>query len=114
MPGSPEVAARRWPGASSSSASTRATGSSSSVMPWSPYKRHARPAPPASVHPMDVRSLGFRTDLMLRRLADATVEDRGDHAVVTTAANPGFWWGNFLLLAEPPRDIGPWVAAFQR
>ena len=29
-------------------------------------------------------SLGFRTDLMLRRLAGATVEDRGDHMVVTT------------------------------
>ena len=61
---------------------------------------------------MDVRSLGFRTDLILRRLAGASVEDRGDHIVVTTAANPGFWWGNFLLLAEPPGDIGPWVAAF--
>src|SRR4051794_15881384 len=62
---------------------------------------------------MDVVSLGFRTDLMLRRLAGASVEDRGDHTVVTTAANPGFWWGNFLLLAEPPRGIAPWVAAFQ-
>jgi ribosomal protein S18 acetylase RimI-like enzyme len=63
---------------------------------------------------MDVSSLGFRTDLILRRLAGASVEDRGDHIVVTTPANPGFWWGNFLLLAEPPRDIAPWVAAFQR
>ena len=62
---------------------------------------------------MDVTSLGFRTDLMLRRLAGASVDDRGDHIVVATAANPGFWWGNFLLLAEPPRDITPWVAAFQ-
>src|SRR5437764_3646998 len=62
---------------------------------------------------MDVTSLGFRTDLMLRRLAGATVEDRGDHIVVTTAANPGFWWGNFLLLAEPPADIGPWIDTFR-
>lgn len=62
---------------------------------------------------MKVTSLGFRTDLMLRRLAGATVEDRGDHIVVTTAANPGFWWGNFLLLAEPPRDITPWLAVFE-
>jgi ribosomal protein S18 acetylase RimI-like enzyme len=64
---------------------------------------------------MDVTSLGFRTDLMLRRLAGATVEDRGDHVVVTTAANPGFWWGNFLLLARPPAqdDAARWLAAFR-
>ncbi|BEP12231.1 hypothetical protein acdb102_05420 [Acidothermaceae bacterium B102] len=67
----------------------------------------------ASVHVMDVRSLGYRTDLMLRRLAGATLDDRGDHIVVTTAANPGFWWGNFLLLAEPPQDIEPWLDTFR-
>jgi ribosomal protein S18 acetylase RimI-like enzyme len=63
---------------------------------------------------MDVRSLGFRTDLMLRRLAGAAVDDRGDHLVVTTAANPGFWWGNFLLLPGPQQDIGPWIDTFRR
>ena len=63
---------------------------------------------------MDVTSLGFRTDLMLRRLAGATVEDRGDHVVVTTPANPGFWWGNFVLLAEPAKDIAPWLETFRR
>jgi ribosomal protein S18 acetylase RimI-like enzyme len=49
-----------------------------------------------------VVSLGFRTDLMLRRLAGASVTDRGDHVVVQTPSNPAFYWGNFLLLAEPP------------
>jgi ribosomal protein S18 acetylase RimI-like enzyme len=52
---------------------------------------------------VDVRSLGFRTDLMLRRLAGADVTDRGDHCVVRTPANPHFYWGNFLLV--PP--FGP-------
>ncbi len=51
---------------------------------------------------MDVRSLAFRTDLALHRLAGAEVEDRGDHVVVRTPDNPGYRWGNFHLLAHPP------------
>lgn len=51
-----------------------------------------------------VASLGFRTDLMLRRLAGATTTDRGHYVVVRTPANPTFYWGNFLLLAQPPAD----------
>jgi ribosomal protein S18 acetylase RimI-like enzyme len=53
---------------------------------------------------VQVRSLGYRTDLMLRRLAGASVADRGDHLVVRTPSNPTFYWGNFLLLASPPAD----------
>ncbi|MGD9958971.1 GNAT family N-acetyltransferase [Nocardioides sp.] len=51
---------------------------------------------------MDVRSLGFRTDLALLELAGSEIEDRGDHVVVRTRANPDFYWGNFVLLARPP------------
>jgi ribosomal protein S18 acetylase RimI-like enzyme len=51
---------------------------------------------------VQVRSLGFRTDLMLRRLAGANVTDNGEHIVVETPQNPAFYWGNFLLLAQPP------------
>lgn len=63
-----------------------------------------------------VVSLGFRTDLMLRRLAGATVEDRGDYFVVRTPANPTFYWGNFLLFRGPPRPGEPaeWVSLFGR
>ena len=53
---------------------------------------------------MDVRSLAFRTDLALLRLAGSEIEDRGNHIVVRTPDNPGFRWGNFYLLARPPRD----------
>src|SRR5665213_365254 len=53
---------------------------------------------------VDVRSLGFRTDLMVRRLAGAEITDHGTHLVVRTPHNPGFYWGNFLLLAEPPAE----------
>jgi ribosomal protein S18 acetylase RimI-like enzyme len=55
---------------------------------------------------VDVRSIGFRTDLMIRRLAGSTITDRGPYLCTHTPANPWFWWGNFLLVAEPPRVGG--------
>lgn len=63
---------------------------------------------------MQVRSLGFRTDLALRRLAGATVEQRDGYVVVRTPQNPGFYWGNFLLLPAPPResDAEHWLDLF--
>ncbi|MBC2931707.1 GNAT family N-acetyltransferase [Nocardioides sp. zg-1228] len=64
---------------------------------------------------MHVSSLGFRTDLALLTASGSTVEDRGTHLVVRTPANPTYYWGNFLLLAEAPvpggeREV---VAAFR-
>ena len=63
---------------------------------------------------MHVTSLGFRTDLALLTAAGSLVEDRGTHLVVRTPDNPTFFWGNFLLLAEPPVPGGEKevVAAF--
>ncbi|MFI5909757.1 GNAT family N-acetyltransferase [Dactylosporangium sp. NPDC051541] len=49
-----------------------------------------------------VRSLGFRTDLMLRGMAGSSIVEHAGHLVVRTPANPGFWWGNFVLLTGPP------------
>ena len=65
---------------------------------------------------MDVRSLGFRTDLALLLLDGSVVDDRGTHLVVRTSANPTFHWGNFLLLAVPPEPgtAGHWVETFER
>lgn len=66
---------------------------------------------------MDVVSLGFRTDLMVRRLSGSTVTDEGDHVVVRTPENPTFYWGNFLLLPEPPRDAlaaARWLDVFAK
>ena len=51
---------------------------------------------------MDIRSLAYRTDIALRRLGGAQVEDRGDYVVVRSPDNPHFWWGNFLVLPAPP------------
>ena len=63
---------------------------------------------------MDVRSLGFRTDLALLRLGGSTIEDGGDHLGVRSPHNPSHWWGNFLLLAEipDPQSANTWVERF--
>lgn len=63
---------------------------------------------------VDVRSLGYRTDLMIRMLEGGQVEDRGDCLVIRSPGNPDFWWGNFLLLAEPPAPgrLDEWLARF--
>ena len=65
---------------------------------------------------MDVQSLAWRTDLALLTYAGSTVEDRGDHLVVRTPANPGFYWGNFLLLDAAPAvdDLPAWLTAFEQ
>jgi ribosomal protein S18 acetylase RimI-like enzyme len=37
---------------------------------------------------------------MLLRLQGSVVQDRGDHLVVRTPDNPGFHWGNFVLVDQ--------------
>jgi ribosomal protein S18 acetylase RimI-like enzyme len=63
---------------------------------------------------VQVRSLGFRTDLALRRLAGASVEQRDGYLVIRTPRNPGFYWGNFLLFPAPPRgdEADRWLTLF--
>ncbi len=61
---------------------------------------------------MGLMSLGFRTDVALRAAEGAEVTDRGDGLVIRTPDNPGFWWGNFLLLAAWPREGDGWLARY--
>ncbi len=63
---------------------------------------------------MDVRSLAYRTDLEILRLAGSELEDRGDRLVVRTPANPTYYWGNFYLLDRPPAadDVAGLLDAF--
>ena len=65
---------------------------------------------------MDVRSLAYRTDLLVRERSGSCVTDHGDHLVVRTPANPSFWWGNFILVPGPPAPGDPtaWRALFTR
>lgn len=65
---------------------------------------------------MDVHSLAWRTDLALLELEGSVVEDHGTHLVIRTPDNPSYYWGSFLLLAQPPAaDSGKfWLETFQR
>jgi ribosomal protein S18 acetylase RimI-like enzyme len=64
--------------------------------------------------PVQVESLGFRTDLMLRRLEGSTIVDHGAYLVVTSPAQPDFWWGNFVLMPRSALRDDPaiWVSRF--
>lgn len=57
---------------------------------------------------------GWATDLVVLELTGSTVEDRGDHLVVRTPDNPGFHWGNFVLVTDPAAgdDAERWVRTF--
>ncbi|MGH8979621.1 MAG: GNAT family N-acetyltransferase [Acidimicrobiales bacterium] len=64
---------------------------------------------------MPVGSLGFLTDLQIRRLAGASIEDRGDRIVVRTTARPTYHWGNFVVVPDPQGRAEPsrWRAMFE-
>ncbi len=52
---------------------------------------------------MNIKSLGYRTDLIFHAF-DGEIIDRGDYLVLRTPTNPTFYWGNFLLFSQPPRE----------
>ena len=64
---------------------------------------------------MQVRSLGYRTDLLFPTF-DGEVLARRGYLAVRTPSNPGFYWGNFLLYARPPGegDVARWREDFRR
>jgi GNAT superfamily N-acetyltransferase len=61
---------------------------------------------------MQLASLGFRTDVALRIAEGAEVTDGGGYLVIRSPDNPGFWWGNFLLLRAWPRVGDGWLDRF--
>jgi GNAT superfamily N-acetyltransferase len=63
---------------------------------------------------VEIRSLGYRTDVMARRAEGSEIIERDGCLVVRTPANPEFYWGNFLLLPRPPAggSLGQWLARF--
>ncbi len=62
-----------------------------------------------------LRSPGYATDLALLAREGGEVDDRGDHLVVRTPANPTFHWGNCLLLrsAPEPGTLADWLEVFR-
>ncbi len=62
---------------------------------------------------MQVRSLGYQTDLIFASF-DGEIIDRGRYLVIRTPTNPSFFWGNFLLFADAPAegDYSRWQELF--
>lgn len=60
-------------------------------------------------------SLGYRTDLIFPAF-DGEILERDGYIVVRTPSNPTFWWGNYLIFRERPRegDVDDWRNAFRR
>jgi ribosomal protein S18 acetylase RimI-like enzyme len=63
-----------------------------------------------------IHSLGFRTDVTLLALQGSTIDERDGFRVIRTPANPGYHWGNFILLdgAPLPGTVAGWVDLFHR
>jgi ribosomal protein S18 acetylase RimI-like enzyme len=64
---------------------------------------------------MHLKSLGFQTEVLLRRF-EGEVVDRPDYLVLRTPKNPSYRWGNFLIFQDLPRegDLEKWKAIFAK
>src|SRR6185503_7924506 len=62
---------------------------------------------------MHVRSLGLSTDLQLLGLRGRIV-DRGDFLAVTTPDDPGYYYGNLIVLPAAPQigEVAFWMRRF--
>jgi N-acetylglutamate synthase-like GNAT family acetyltransferase len=59
---------------------------------------------------MEIKSLGYQTDLIFSRFSGEVVE-KGDYTVIRTPSNPTFWYGNFVVFPNPPEasDVTRWM-----
>lgn len=59
------------------------------------------------------RSLGMLTELAVQ-LPASLIEDHGDHLVLRTPGQPGYYWGNFLAFRDPPgpEAVATWPRLF--
>ena len=64
---------------------------------------------------MEVRSLGYQTDLMFASY-DGEIIDCDNYLVIRTPTNPSYYWGNYLLFDHPPvkGDYQRWQELFTR
>lgn len=60
--------------------------------------------------------VGWLTDLAVLRLSGAQTVDRGDHLVVRSPDNPGYHWGNFVMVTDAAgrNDARRWFETFGR
>lgn len=64
---------------------------------------------------MRIRSLAYETDFLV--IAETgRVDHRPDYSVGRTPENPGYLWGNLILMPEPPQagDLTKWTEIFAR
>jgi len=63
----------------------------------------------------DILSLGIGTNTMIHRFDGGIVEEHNDCIVIRTPANPNYWWGNYLLMPNPPQvgDFERWQRLLQ-
>ena len=59
---------------------------------------------------------GWATDLAVQRLTGAVVDDRGDHLVLRSPAQPSYHWGNCVLVLDEGAadDADRWAGVFAR
>jgi ribosomal protein S18 acetylase RimI-like enzyme len=64
---------------------------------------------------MQLKSLGYQTDLLFRRFEGEVIE-RPDYLVLRTPKNPSYRWGNFLIFQDSPKagDLEKWKAVFAK
>lgn len=57
---------------------------------------------------------GWASDVAILRAGGASVADLGDHLVIRSPHEPGFYWGNFVLVTDPSArdDAVRWIARF--
>lgn len=62
-----------------------------------------------------LKSLAYHTDLSFLKF-EGRVEDCGAYYFAETPDNPGYFWGNLLVMKEPPKlgDLARWTAIFQK
>lgn len=64
---------------------------------------------------MNLKSLALRTDLITKRYF-GEILDRGNYMVIRTPLRPKYFWGNFLIMQNPPAagDLKRWIALFEQ
>lgn len=63
---------------------------------------------------INLQSLAYATDLAILGF-EGVVEERGDHYFAETPDNPGYFWGNLLVMKKPPKegDLNLWSELFR-
>ncbi len=61
------------------------------------------------------KSVGIQTNLIFHRFS-GIIETRDAYVVVKTPSRPGFFWGNFIIMPNPPKeeDFQTWTEIFER